>query len=400
MKVAITGASGIQGMSSMIYLLEQSDVEEVYATDNFNLERLKERVEVLNDDRLHMGKLDCTSEDATYDAFKGFDALINCAHIPGYYLNTTRGALRAGANYIDLGSSGQDAQIFALGEEFRRKNRTAITSMGTAPGLSNIMAVYCMNKLDKVDSIDYMWGVVDIVPTDEHTRPLYWGYGFDGIMSLVSGKSLVYENGVLKQEEPRSRPEIYNFKPPVGPQMVAVFPHPEPRHLSESFPDKGIKHIMYRQAFDADSERKYRFLRDLGFANQTSPIDVGSVKVIPFQVLWALLERLPPEEKKPAHTISEGNCIVRGWKEDRLVEVRLMIRTSPDSDMHKRYTARGAYGSYRTGICGAMAGVLCGRGLIPKKGAYRPELCVPPELYIGEQAKVGMEVEESVTHNV
>ncbi len=75
-----------------------------------------------------------------------------------------------------------------------------------------------------------------------------------------------------------------------------------------------------------------------------------------------------------------------------------MIRTSPDSDMHRRYTSRGAFGSYRTGICGTMAGVLCGRGLIEKKGVYRPELCVPPELYIGEQVKVGMEVEESITH--
>ena len=398
MKVAVTGASGIQGMSAMIYLLEQGDVDKILATDNYNLERLEKRVEALGDDRLSVAKLDCANEEASAEAFMGCDVVVNCAHIPGFYLNTTRSALRAGANYIDLGASGQDREIFELGEEFRKRDRIAITSMGTAPGLSNVMAVYCMNKLDKVESIDYMWGVVDIVPPEEHTRPLYWGYGLDGIMSLVSGKSLVYEEGVLKQEEPRSRPEIYNFKPPVGPQMVAGFPHPEPRHLSESFPDRGINHIMYRQAFDKDSEMKYRFLRDLGFANQATPIDVGGTKVIPFHVLWALLEALPPEQRKPAHTVSEGNCIVRGWKNGDRIEVKLMIRTSPDSEMHKRYTSRGAFGSYRTGICGAMAGVLCGRDQIKKKGVYRPELCVPPELYIGEQVKVGMEVEESTTH--
>jgi hypothetical protein len=111
-----------------------------------------------------------------------------------------------------------------------------------------------------------------------------------------------------------------------------------------------------------------------------------------------LLEELPPEQKRPVHTISEGNCIVCGLKDGGRVEVKLMIRTSPDSEMHRRYTSKGAFGSYRTGICGAMAGILCGRGLIKKKGVYRPELCVPPELYIGEQVKVGMEVEESTTH--
>ncbi len=86
---------------------------------------------------------------------------------------------------------------------------------------------------------------------------------------------------------------------------------------------------MYRQAFDVDSEMKYRFLRDLGFANQTTPIDVKGINVIPFQVLWTLLEGLPPEEKRPAHIISEGNCIVRGWKDGGKVEVKTHDKDKP-----------------------------------------------------------------------
>jgi lysine 6-dehydrogenase len=152
---------------------------------------------------------------------------------------------------------------------------------------------------------------------------------------------------------------------------------------------------MYRQAFDADSDRKYEFLRDLGFASR-EPIEVKGVRVVPFDVLWALLEALPPEKKTPAKFISEGNCIAVGWKDGRKVEVRLMIRTAPESEMHQRYTSRGATGSYRTGICAAIAGVMLGRGAIKKKGVFRPELCVPPDEYIKEQIKVGMEVEETV----
>ena len=396
MKVVITGASGIQGMSAMIYLLEQNDVEAVLATDLYNLDRLKDRVEKLDDSRLTWMKLDSTDEEAATKAFEGYNVVVNCAHTPGGYVNTTRAAMRAGANYTDMGASGEAEEIFALHDGFSEKGATAITGMGTAPGLSNIMAVYCMNKLDKVESIDYKWGVVDVVPPEEHTRPLYWGYGFDGIMSLVSGRSLVYEEGELRYEEPRSRPEVFHFKEPVGPQVIMGFPHPEPRHLSESFPDLGIKHIMYRQAFDPDSEWKYCFLRDLGFANKTEPIEVNGQKVIPFEVLKVMLDQLPPEEKKPVHTISEGNCVVQGWKDGKKVEITLMIRTSPDSDMHKRFTVKGAFGSYRTGVCGSMAGVLLGRGLIERKGVYRPEMCVPAEMYIREQARAGMEVEETI----
>jgi hypothetical protein len=41
-----------------------------------------------------------------------------------------------------------------------------------------------------------------------------------------------------------------------------------------------------------------------------------------------------------------------------------------------------------------MAGVLMGRGLV-KKGAHPPELSVPADVYIQEQVKIGMEVEET-----
>ena len=382
-------------MSAMIYLLEQKDVEKITATDFYNLERLEARVKSLNDPRLSWLKLDSTNEEEAYKVFKGSDVVVNCAYTPGGYYNTTKAAMRAGGNYVDLGATDETDKIFTLSDGFKEKNVTAITSMGTAPGLSNIMAVYCMNKLEQTESIDYKWGVVDVVPPEEHTRPLYWGYGFDGIMHLVSAPSLVYEDGELRNEEPRARPEVFNFKPPVGPQIIMGFPHPEPAHLSESFPDRGIKHIMYRQAFDPDSERKYQFLRDLGFKNQTEPIDVQGQKVIPFELLKVMLDQLPPEEKKPSHIISEGNCVVQGWKDGKKVEIKLMIRTSPDSEMHERFTSKGAFGSYRTGICGAMAGVILGRGQIPKKGVYRPEQCVPPEIYIAEQIKVGMEVEET-----
>jgi lysine 6-dehydrogenase len=394
MKVAVTGASGIQGMSAIIYLLEQDDVEKVFATDVFHLERLKERVDRLNDKRLVMGELDCSDQEKASEAFKGYDVVVNCAYTRGGYVAATKAALEAGANYLDLTSIGEQPRQHELHDEFKKKGITAILNMGTAPGLSNIMAVYCMNKLDKTDSIDYYWGIADVVPPEEHTRPLYWGFGFDGIMSLIARPSLIYEDGRLQEIEPRARSVVYRFKDPIGDLVVAGLPHPEPRMLSQSFPDAGFKHIMFREGFDADSAMKYHFLRDLGFnSNRTNPVDVKGVKVKPFDVLLALLELLPPEGKQPAHIISEGDCVVQGWKGGQQVEMKIMIRTAPDSEMHKRYTSKGAFGSYRTGICAVMAGLMMGRGLVEKKGVYEPELCIPAELYIQEQARVGMEVE-------
>jgi lysine 6-dehydrogenase len=393
MRIALTGAAGIQGMSAMIYLLDQPDVAQICASDVAGLDRLHARVANLADPRLTAIELDCTNEEVAARAFAGYDIVINAAMIRGHFMKTTRAALHAGAHYLDMTSLGEEPQQLSLHEQFKARGKTCILDMGTAPGLSNIMAVYCMNRLDRTESIDYAWGVIDTVPPTEHTRPLYWGYGFDGIMGLISGPSLVYEDDQVKELAPRARPELFRFKS--GDYVMKGMRHKEPAMLSESFPDARFKHIMYRQAFDADSDRKYEFLRDLGFASR-EPIDVKGVRVAPFDVLWALLEALPAEKKTPAKFISEGNCIAVGWKDGRKVEVKLMIRTAPESQMHQRYTSRGAIGSYRTGICAAIAGVMLGRGHLKKKGVFRPELCVPAEEYITEQIKVGMEVEETV----
>ena len=394
MKIALTGGSGIQGMSAMIYLLDQDDVEEIFVSDMHNIDRLKQRVNNLDDKRLVMAELDCTDEAAAAKAFEGYDVVLNSAMTRGHYIKTTRAALKAGADYLDMTSLGEEPLQMELHDQFKEKGLTCLLDMGTAPGLSNLMAVYCMNRLDKTDTIDYAWGVIDTVAPEDHSRPLYWGFGFEGMLGLIAGPSIVFEDGEVKYLPPRDRPEKFSFKS--GDQVIKGLGHREPAMLAESFPDAGFKHIMYRQAFDADSEMKYAFLRDLGFASK-EPIDVNGMQVLPYDVLWAMLQQLPEEQKTPAKYVSEGNCIARGWKDDKEMEVRLMIRTDPDSDMHKRYTDKGAFGSYRTGISASIAAVMMGRGQIEKKGVYRPEVCVPAEHYIKEQARAGMEVEETIT---
>jgi saccharopine dehydrogenase-like NADP-dependent oxidoreductase len=394
MKIALTGGSGIQGISAMIYLLEQPDVSEIFVSDAYNLDRLQSRVAALGDKRIRFEPLDCTDEAAATRAFAGYDVVLNSAMVRGKFIDVTRAALAAGAHYLDMTSLGQEPLQFELHDRFVAAGRTAVLDMGTAPGLSNVMAVYCMNKLDQTDSIDFAWGVIDLVSYADHSRPLNWGYGFDGIMGLMSGPSIVYEEGELRHEEPRARPEPFPFK--CGTHVIRGMPHREPMMLSESFPDRGIKHIMYRQAFDEENERKYAFLRDLGFASR-EPIDVKGVAVAPFDVLWAMLERLPEEKRTPANFVSEGNCIARGIKDGRPVEIRLTVGVDPRSEMHARYTARGASGSYRTGISAAITAAMLGRGEITRTGVHRPENCVPAEPYIQAQGAAGMYVEESLT---
>ena len=126
MKIALTGGSGIQGMSAMIYLLDQDDVEEIFVSDMYNIDRLKQRVNDLDDKRLVMAELDCTDEAAATAALEGYDVVLNSAMTRGHYIKTTRAALKAGADYLDMTSLGEEPLQMELHDQFKEKGLTCL----------------------------------------------------------------------------------------------------------------------------------------------------------------------------------------------------------------------------------------------------------------------------------
>jgi lysine 6-dehydrogenase len=390
MKVAVLGAAGIQGFSTLIYLLEQRDITEVVAMDVLD-DRLRERIGRLKDDRVRFQVVDVKNREHLLSALTEAKAnvIANDAAVPGCYEQAARTALEAGAHYLDLGGPQEIPAQLALCDEFEKKGLTGILDMGSAPGMSNIMAAYCINMLDSTETIDFKWaGGVDIVSDEEHSVPISWGYNFKGIIGLFSGPTLVYEGGKLVELEPRSLPEKFTFKEPIGTIDLYGLTHGEPRMLSRSFPD--IKRITFKLGYRPEFETKVRFLRDLGFGNQDT-IDVKGQKVVPWDVLETLLGQLPPETKHLPDFRGEGHCFVRGTSAGQKVEYHIMFRES--EELLNKYRNKGCQGLFRAGILIAIAAVMVGRGQVRAKGVFHPETSVPPDLYLAEVAKEGFEVQ-------
>ena len=57
--------------------------------------------------------------------------------------------------------------------------------------------------------------------------------------------------------------------------------------------------------------------------------------------------------------------------------------------LYKKMTDKGCFGAYRAGLCGAVAGVIIGRGQVTAKGVVEPELAIPPEQYLENMVKFG-----------
>lgn len=390
MRVAVIGAAGIQGMSTLVYLLEQEDVSQIVAIDVLG-KALRQRIDRIKDKRVQFQVIDIKDYRRLLGALKepDIDIMVNNAAVPGYYEHMIRAALECNANYFDLGGPQEIPAQLALSGKFKKRGLTGILDMGSAPGMSNIMAAYCINKLDTAETVDFKWaGGVDIVSDEEHSVPLYWGYNFKGIMGLFSGPTLVYENGKLLEREPRALSEKYTFKDPIGTIDIHGLTHGEPRMLSRSFPD--IKRITFKLGYRPEFETKVRFLRDLGFGNQAA-IDVKSQKIVPWDVLETLLSKLPPETKKVPDFRGEGHCFVRGYKDGRKMEYHIMFRES--EELLNKYKKKGCHGLFRAGVFIAIAAVMAGRGQVKAKGVFHPEIAVPSDLYLAEVAKAGFEVE-------
>ena len=390
MRVAVIGAAGIQGMSTLVYLLEQEGVSQIVAIDILG-EELKKRVSGLKDKRVVFQVVDIRNYEQMLGTLKeaDIDVIVNNAAIPGYYESMVKVALEAGSNYLDLGGPQEIPAQIAFSGEFNKRGLTGIVDMGSAPGMSNIMAAYCIHKLDSIDTVDFKWaGGVDIVSDEEHSVPLYWGYNFRGIMGLFSGPTLVYEDGKLLELEPRALSEKYTFKDPIGRIDIHGLTHGEPRMLSRSFPD--IKRITFKLGYQPEFETKVRFLRDLGFGNLAA-IDVKGQKIVPWDVLETLLRQLPPETKKAPDFRGEGHCFARGYKDGQKMQYHIAFRES--EELLNRYKNKGCHGLFRAGIFIAVAAVMLGRGQVEAKGIFHPEIAIPADLYLAEVAKAGFEVE-------
>jgi len=397
MKTIVLGGCGFMGLSLLTYLKEQEDISEILVTD-IDGGKLKELMMWLNDKRFTAKALDATDFNALVGVVKGYDILLNVAAIPNK-LPATKAALAVGANYIDSGAGPAEGQL-ALDEEFKNKGLLGIIHMYYSPGLDNVLAHYAIERLDKTESVDFRWSVVDIVSPSDHSRQLYWGLSFRGIMlhhfTLPSRR---LENGKMLELPPRAEPEVFTFKGPVGTLKVAGLPGESLGWLHKYFPD--IPNITFKEALGNDVlDERYAFLAALGF-NRTEPINVNGQMVSPWEVIQYLANDQPPETKKAPDIRHGGGPIVRGVKDGQKVEYN--IQQWPSERLVQKHKEMGCArfggpgGTFRNGSPMGTVAVLMARGKIKATGVFGPGFVEPTEEFIKQEVAMGQNVEISKT---
>ncbi len=389
MRYVVLGGAGAMGRITVRDLFETARDSEIVIAD-YNFKNAQSVARSYHSPRVKAAFVDVLNLQATTRLLGGAFAVINSVQYE-YNLHVMKAALKAGAHYLDLGGLfHMTRRQLKLHSRFERAGLTAILGIGAAPGITNVLARFAADRLDRVQEIHIRLGSIDKTKI-LNPPPLSSSYSIQTILEEFSYQPAVFTKGKLKFVEPMSGAEATVFPAPVGRQYPMYTIHSEIATLPLTYKKRGIREVSFKIAFDRDFTEKVRFLRDMGLAAER-PVAVKGVKVAPRDLLVQLVRSLP----KP---------VVKGrLKEYEIIRVVVKGKRGGQSqtwivDCHTRGIPKWGIGlDIDTGSPPAIAAQMLARGEIEARGVVPAEVAVEPKLFFAELKKRGMEVRYRSSH--
>ncbi len=207
---------------------------------------------------------------------QGADIVAGC--VPGFLgFNMLKTVIEEKIHIADISFFPEDA--FELDHLAKKNNVIAITDVGVAPGMSNIIYGYHYKRM-KVDSFECMVGGLPVVRT--------WPYEYKAPFSPIdvieeyTRPARFIRDGKMIVKEALSDPELLNFN---GIGTLEAFNSDGLRSLIKTMPCNNMMERTLRYPGHIDY---MRVLRETGFFSY-EPIDVKGVQVRPIDMTSRLL---------------------------------------------------------------------------------------------------------------
>jgi len=303
----------------------------------------------------------------------GAEAVAAC--IP-YRLNipVMEACLEAGCHYADLGGLFHTTlRQLELAPRFAEAGISAVLGIGSAPGITNLLAKAGAERLDEVRSIDLLDGAVE--PGGGFALP----YSADTVIDEFTMPAMVWEDGEMKELPAASGAIRYAFPDPIGEQEAFYTLHSEAATLSTTIP--GVQDVRWRLALPIKIAEGFRLLVGIGLASE-DPETLSAGTVVPRELLIKLLNRLPESDVQP-HDVECIDARVAGVKDGaaHTVVERAMFHPTPDGL---------AAGNFGTAIPIATVSRWQAAGRVPG-GVHPPETAVPVREFLADLAAEGVE---------
>ncbi len=306
-------------------------------------------------------------------ALGGVAAVANC--LP-YRLNLSvmEAALAAGCHYADLGGLFHTTRKqLELDARFRGAGLAAVLGIGSAPGLTNVLARLGADRLDRAVSIDMADGSVE-VGADRFSVP----YSAETLLDEFTLPAMVFEDGELREVPAGSGVVEWAFPEPVGVQPAMYTLHSEPATLPFTIP--GVRDVRWRLALPRAVHDGFRLFVDVGLAS-TEPVETPHGPAVPREVLVAVLGRMPAPGAPPAD-VEYLEVRVAGERGGRPATHVALARFDPSPEGLPA-------GSFGTALPIAIAARWMAGGRV-EPGVRPPETAFDPVAFVAECEREGV----------
>ncbi|UCE16393.1 MAG: saccharopine dehydrogenase NADP-binding domain-containing protein [Candidatus Bathyarchaeota archaeon] len=390
MKICVIGA-GAQGSVIARILAEDPEID-IVVLANINTQLLQRAAKKIDSSKLTTERVDAGNPDDLARVLKGADVTVN-ATLPNYNLTIFHSALKSGANYIDFAEDWPLREKFLeqleTSDKWKKAGLTAVKHQGITPGVTNVLARYAADQLDKVEEIHIRTAWRG--SSEEEKMVPTWSPGWSVETALLewTAEPIVYENGEYKRYPPFSGFETHTFPEPMGPATVCWLEHEEIVTLPH-FIGKGLKYADIKMSPDIIAG----ILINIGLAG-TESIEVEGAKVKPLDVLLKLAKPAieEVEERKKAFEDQAAelhSCLavqVKGEKAGQKVEEYAYPKIS-ESDVREWLRRYGTTNGW-VPIPAATTAKMLAKGEIQIKGVIAPE-CLEPEPFLRKLSEMGM----------
>ncbi|HET9455361.1 MAG TPA: saccharopine dehydrogenase C-terminal domain-containing protein [Gemmatimonadaceae bacterium] len=378
MKMLVLGA-GLQGSACAYDLLQDPEVEEVRLAD-IRISDIEPFLAPYSGKRLIPTPLDVRDHDAVSGLMQDSDAVM-CA-LP-YYFNYDMAvcAVDAGVHFCDLG--GNTEIVFkqkTLHERARAEEASVIPDCGLAPGMVNIIAEHGIRQLDSVDAVRIYVGGLPQNPEPPLNYQIV--YSIEGVLDYYTTLSWVVRGGKRTRVKALSEREPVEFKK-LG--TLEAF-HTAGGLSTMAFRYEGtIPTMEYKTLRYPGHAQIMENIRDLGLLD-LEPVEVKGMKVVPRDVFIATVG---PRLRKPnGRDLVALRVTVEGRKGGKAKKLGWELL-----DYYDEKTGISAM-ERTTGFSLAITGLMQARQQVQGAGVLTPDEAMPPELYIGELAKRGINIKK------
>lgn len=296
-------------------------------------------------------------------------------------------ALECQTNFLDMGN---EPDWFWY--EFRKRNQEAVDAgisivpdCGLAPGMVNHLGLYCMEKMDRCDSITLRCGGLP----QEPKPPLGYKLVFNmiGVISEYTGEAHVLRDG--KNAFVPTLDDVEILEDPVLGTLEAASTSGGTSTATYTLEGK-VRAYDYKTLRYPGHWGAIRALRDLGFFEE-QPVQIGETRVSPRDVCVAVI---PPKIRFPEDKdLIVVHAHAEGIQNDRPYKISLHF-----IDYHDDETGFSAMERV-TGFAASIIAQGIVNGQVPK-GLIPYEQTMSGHDYLREFLRRGFRVRENVIHEL